>query len=89
MCIAFHDSHYVGKIPLEKIPEYKNIYRQYATVIQKETDAEHVMYYRDERINDKIKYVWFYTPIILNDEKFEKEVIPLNSKGFLGVVHKH
>jgi hypothetical protein len=84
---VFHNARYIGLRDFKEISEIKKTFRNEAVKIQKETKAKHVVYYRDERNIGGVDAVIFYDPIPYNEEKFEKEVVPFNSFGILGVVH--
>jgi hypothetical protein len=88
-CKVFKNDEYVGMLSFRKVNRMKKSYMDKAIEVQKETKSDHVIYYYDER-NEKgaIETIRLYDPLICDDEYFQKKVVPFNSFGIFGVIHK-
>ncbi len=77
-----------AELPPAEVVKLRNKYREAAQEVLKETGADHVLYYRDERDeHDNIIAAHFYVkPRPYTEEDFNRDVEPYKL-GLVGAVH--
>ena len=88
-CTFWGGGHPHAELTEAEIVKLRNEYRGEAHKVLKETGADHVLYYRDERDeHDNIVAAHFYVgPRPYTDEDFCKDVMPYKL-GMVGAVHR-
>lgn len=84
------DGMYTQYMTIEELHKKKIELSKYASQFLKEGDYDHLLYYRDERNQeDEIEVAYLYYNMLgFTEEEFWEKVVPFNSRGYIGAIHK-